>query len=433
MRNAVSLPPVCGPFFWYFFDGSKKYIHEEIVIFVTIMRQRRDDIPRLWNSNYVRIWIANFMIFFSFMLLAPLMPSYLHDTFGADKQTIGIVLSGYTLTALVVRALSGFLVDSFPRRVVLVVSYALFALFFAGYMMAGSLVLFAVVRTLHGAPFGATTVSNSTVAIDVLHPERRAEGIGYYGLSNNIATAISPSIALVLFGAWGDYDVLFGAALLAALIGLVSTASVKTAPREQSRPKQPLSLDRFVLTEGWREGAAVVCYAFSYGVLTTYIAIYGSEELGITSGTGLFFMLLAGGLVLSRLVGGQGLRDGKITRNAARGVVVALVGYLLLAAVHTHWSYYAAALVIGLGNGHMFPAFQTMFVNLAPNSRRGTANSTMLVSWDIGMGLGILVGGIVAEHADFHATFWTAWGVNLLGVAVFYLFVRRHFLEKRLR
>lgn len=388
---------------------------------------------RLWNSNYLKVWCANFMIFFSFMLLTPLLPSYLSDTFGADKQTIGIVLSGYTLTALLIRALSGYIVDSFPRRTVLILSYALFALFFAGYIVAGSLVLFAIVRTLHGAPFGATTVSNSTVAIDVLHPSRRAEGIGYYGLSNNIATAISPTVALLLFGAYKSYDLLFWVAFITALIGLASTSSVKLREREIVKNNQPLSLDRFILLKGWRQGAAMICYAFSYGVLATYIAIYGQEELGITGGTGLFFMLLAIGLILSRLVGGRKLRQGKVTQNASIGIAVSLVGYFIFAAVHNYWGYYGAALIIGLGNGHMFPAFQTMFINLAPNSQRGTANSTLLVSWDIGIGLGILVGGIVSEHIGYHAAFWTAWGVNLLGVSIFYLFARRHFQQNKLR
>lgn len=388
---------------------------------------------RLWNSNYLKVWCANFMIFFSFMLLTPLLPSYLSDTFGADKQTIGIVLSGYTLTALLIRALSGYIVDSFPRRTVLILSYALFALFFAGYIVAGSLILFAIVRTLHGAPFGATTVSNSTVAIDVLHPSRRAEGIGYYGLSNNIATAISPTVALLLFGAYKSYDLLFWVAFITALIGLTSTLSVKLREREIVKNNQPLSLDRFILLKGWRQGAAMICYAFSYGVLATYIAIYGQEELGITGGTGLFFMLLAIGLILSRLVGGRKLRQGKVTQNASIGIAVSLVGYFVFAAIHNYWGYYGAALIIGLGNGHMFPAFQTMFINLAPNSQRGTANSTLLVSWDIGIGLGILVGGIVSEHIGYHAAFWTAWGVNLLGVSIFYLFARRHFQQNKLR
>lgn len=388
---------------------------------------------KLWNSNYLKVWGANFMIFFSFMLLTPLLPSYLSDTFGADKQTIGIVLSGYTITALLIRTLSGYIVDSFPRRTVMLISYFLFALLFAGYLAAGSLLLFAIVRTLHGAPFGATTVSNSTVAIDVLHPSRRAEGIGYYGLSNNIATAISPTVALLLFEAYNNYDLLFWVAFLTALIGLASTASVKLRDREIIKDKQPLSLDRFILLKGWRQGAAMICYAFSYGVLATYIAIYGKEELGITGGTGLFFMLLAIGLILSRLVGGRTLRQGKVTQNASIGTVISLVGYLIFAALHNAWGYYGAALIIGLGNGHMFPAFQTMFINLAPNSKRGTANSTLLVSWDIGIGLGILVGGIVAEHVGYHAAFWTAWGVNLVGVSIFYLFARKHFLKNKLR
>ena len=397
--------------------------------------KQHDNIPqeRLWNANYLRTWVANFMIFFSFMLLTPLMPSYLSEVFGADKQTIGIVLSGYTLTALMIRSLSGFLVDSFPRRIVLMISYFLFALCFGGYLMAGSLLLFAIVRTLHGAPFGATTVANSTVAIDVLPSSRRAEGIGYYGLSNNIATAISPTVALLLFDRFQSYDMLFWVALLTSLLGLWSTSQVKMRERDIQRDHRPLSLDRFILIKGWREGIAMICYAFSYGVLATYIAIYGKEELGITGGTGLFFMLLAIGLILSRLVGSRTLRQGKVTQNATVGTAISLFGYLLFAAVHNPWGYYGAALIIGLGNGHMFPAFQTMFINLAENSQRGTANSTLLVSWDIGIGLGTLVGGIVAEHVGYSAAFWTAWGVNVAGVAIYNLFVRRHFLANKLR
>ncbi len=388
---------------------------------------------KLWNSNYMKVWIANFMIFFSFMLLTPLFPTYLHDTFNADKQTIGIVLSGYTITALIIRMFSGYLVDSFPRRTVLIISYFLFTAFFLGYLAAGSLLLFAIVRTLHGAPFGATTVSNSTVAIDVLPPSRRAEGIGYYGLSNNIATAISPTFALILFAAYGNYDVLFWVAFITAAIGLISTASVKLPQREKVKEKQAMSLDRFILLKGWRQGITMICYAFSYGVLVTYIAIYGKDELGITGGTGLFFMLLAVGLIVSRLIGSRTLRKGLVAYNATLGTLIALIGYFIFASVHNEWGYYGAAFIIGLGNGHMFPAIQTMFINLAPNAQRGTANSTFLVSWDIGMGLGTLVGGIVAEHLGYHAAFWTACSVNAMGVLIMQIWAKRHYLANKLR
>mgnify|MGYP003305800647 CR=1 FL=1 len=387
----------------------------------------------LWNSNYTKAWVSNFMIFFSFMLLTPLLPLYMSEEFGADKDLIGMVLSGYTLTALLVRPFSGYFVDSFPRKMVLLVSYFFFMALFAGYMVAGTVLLFAIVRTLHGFPFGATTVANSTVAIDVLHPTRRAEGIGYYGLSNNIATAIGPTIAILIYQAWESYDLLFALSLLFALCGLIISATLKLPKKEIVKNKQKLSLDRFLLLKGWSLGIAMCCFSFSYGVLATYLAIYGKEELGITGGTGLFFMLQAIGLILSRLVGSRTLRQGKVTQNATVGTAISMFGYLLFAAVHNLWGYYGAALIIGLGNGHMFPAFQTMFINLAENSQRGTANSTLLVSWDIGVGLGILVGGIVSEHMGYSAAFWTAWGVNVAGVVIYNLFVRRHFLANKLR
>lgn len=388
---------------------------------------------KLWNSNYLKVWSANFMIFFSFMLLTPLLPLYLADTFHADKEMIGIVLSGYTLTALLIRPFSGYLVDTFPRRTVLLVSYFLFAVLFAGYLAAGSLLLFAVVRTLHGAPFGASTVSNSTVAIDVLHPKRRAEGIGYYGLSNNIATAIGPTIALVIYGACKSYNVLFWIALVVAFVGLWINSTLELKPRPKVHNKPPMSLDRFVLKKGWSPGLCMIGFAVSYGILSTYLAIYGKEELGITEGSGLFFMLLSIGLILSRLAGGHTLSRGLIHQNAAIGVSIALVGYALFAWVHSAWGFYGAALIIGLGNGHLFPAFQTMFLNLASNDQRGTANSTFLVSWDIGIGIGIILGGSIAEHHGYHAAFWTAAAANAVAVATYFLHTHGYFVRNRLR
>ena len=352
------------------------------------------------------------MLNFSFMVLTPLLPLYLSEEFGANKDQIGMVLSGYALTALLIRPFSGFIVDSFPRKAVLLLCYFIFAMLFGGYLIAGSLAAFFVVRTLHGAPMGATTVANSTVAIDVLPSDRRAEGIGYYGLSNNMATAISPTIGLFVYHWWGNYKAIFLVAMFTAVLGFLINSTLSLRPRNpqpgQKAERRPLSLDRFLLLEGWREFICMTCYAFSYGVISTYLAIYGKEKLGITAGTGLFFALLSTGLILSRLVGARSLREGRVVENAGH-------------------------LIIGLGNGHMFPAFQTMFINLAPNSQRGTANSTLLTAWDLGVGLGIIVGGVVAEWLSYSAAFWSGWIVNALGTLLFFLITKQHFLRKRLR
>ena len=149
------------------------------------------------------------MLFFSFYLLTPLLPIYLDAQFHADKDMIGLVLSGYVVAALIVRPFSGFIVDSFDRKKVLMLCFFAFFICFTGYIGAGTLLMFALVRTIHGLPFGATTVANSTVAIDTLPSSRRNEGIGFYGLSNNLAMAIAPSAGIWIYGMTGNFDLLF--------------------------------------------------------------------------------------------------------------------------------------------------------------------------------------------------------------------------------
>ena len=164
---------------------------------------------KLWNRNYCRAMLGNFMLFFSFYLLTPLLPIYLDAQFHADKDMIGLVLSGYVVAALIVRPFSGFIVDSFDRKKVLMLCFFAFFICFTGYIGAGTLLMFALVRTIHGLPFGATTVANSTVAIDTLPSSRRNEGIGFYGLSNNLAMAIAPSAGIWIYGMTDNFDLLF--------------------------------------------------------------------------------------------------------------------------------------------------------------------------------------------------------------------------------
>ena len=408
---------------------------------------------RLWNRNYCMVMVANFSLFFAFYVLTPLLPLYLSERFGATKDVIGLVLSGYTVTALVMRPFSGFLVDTFPRKTVLMVSFVAFSVFFAGYLAASTLLLFTIVRTLHGGPFGALTVANSTVAIDVLPSTRRTEGIGYYGLSNNLAMAIAPTIGIFIYRYTHSFDLLFWIALVVACAGMAVDGSLPPSPsnrrgRNEAQKASPsggrlVGADRFFLVRGWLLGLNMVAFGFCFGVLSNYLAIYGKEQLGITGGTGTYFMLCAVGLILSRLQGGKALRQGRVTHNAAGGMLISLVGYILFilgpmmdsSLLTSHLSlltYYASALLIGLGNGHLWPAFQNMTISVAPNNKRGTANSTILVSWDVGMGLGILVGGVIAEHVGYDAAFWTVAAVNALGVLTFFAATRRFFLERNL-
>ena len=382
---------------------------------------------KLWNANYIKVMTTNFLLYFAFYLLTPLLPLYLSETFGATKDTIGIVLSGYTVAALIVRPFCGYVVDSFSRKKVLMLCLSGFAVFFAGYIAAGTILMFAICRTLHGGPFGAVTVANSTCAIDVLPSSRRNEGIGLYGLSNNFAMAIAPSIGIYLHNMVDSYMILFWIAFVVAISAVLIAWTIRLPEKDIIRNKEKLSLDRFFLTRAWLLAINIAMFGFCWGVLSNYLAIYSKEVLSITGGTGTYFALLSMGLFSSRLQGRKALSQGKLTQNAAEGMLISLVGFTLFVAIPHPVAYYLSAILIGLGNGHLYPAFLNMFVHVARHDQRGTANSSILTGWDLGFGIGCLLGGIVAEHFGYTATFWMVAAENAVSVILFFLASRQFF------
>lgn len=385
---------------------------------------------KLWNANYIKVMTTNFLLYFAFYLLTPLLPLYLSETFGATKDTIGIVLSGYTVAALIVRPFCGYVVDSFSRKKVLMLCLSGFAVFFAGYIAAGTILMFAICRTLHGGPFGAVTVANSTCAIDVLPSSRRNEGIGLYGLSNNFAMAIAPSIGIYLHNMVDSYMILFWIAFVVAISAVLIAWTIRLPEKDIIRNKEKLSLNRFFLTRAWLLAINIAMFGFCWGVLSNYLAIYSKEVLSITGGTGTYFALLSMGLFSSRLQGRKALSQGKLTQNAAEGMLISLVGFTLFVAIPHPVAYYLSAILIGLGNGHLYPAFLNMFVHVARHDQRGTANSSILTGWDLGFGIGCLLGGIVAEHFGYTATFWMVAAENAVSVILFFL-ASRQFFERR--
>ena len=385
---------------------------------------------KLWNANYIKVMTTNFLLYFAFYLLTPLLPLYLSETFGATKDTIGIVLSGYTVAALIVRPFCGYVVVSFSLKKVLMLCLSGFAVFFAGYIAAGTILMFAICRTLHGGPFGAVTVANSTCAIDVLPSSRRNEGIGLYGLSNNFAMAIAPSIGIYLHNMVDSYMILFWIAFVVAISAVLIAWTIRLPEKDIIRNKEKLSLDRFFLTRAWLLAINIAMFGFCWGVLSNYLAIYSKEVLSITGGTGTYFALLSMGLFSSRLQGRKALSQGKLTQNAAEGMLISLVGFTLFVAIPHPVAYYLSAILIGLGNGHLYPAFLNMFVHVARHDQRGTANSSILTGWDLGFGIGCLLGGIVAEHFGYTATFWMVAAENAVSVILFFL-ASRQFFERR--
>lgn len=395
---------------------------------------------RLITPSYCCILAANFLLYFGFWLLIPVLPFYLSEEFHVGHTTIGIVLSCYTIAALCVRPFSGYLLDTFARKPLYLVAYTVFTAVFAGYMIAGLLSFFILLRIIHGLAFGMVTVGGNTIVIDIMPSSRRGEGLGYYGLTNNTAMSVGPMFGLFLHNAGVSYPVIFAYALGAGILGLIAALLVKTPYKAPVR-REPISLDRFILLKGLPAGFSLLLLSIPYGMTTNYVAMY-ARQIGITAETGFFFTLMAVGMAVSRLFSGRMVDKGHITETIRYGLYLVCICYFCLSAcgwlttwnmTFTTYLFFLIALLLGIGFGTMFPAYNTLFVNLAPNNQRGTATSTYLTSWDVGLGIGMLTGGYISEISTFRAAY--LFGAMLTVVSLFYFRYKAspHFQANRLR
>ncbi|MDL2231121.1 MFS transporter [Porphyromonadaceae bacterium OttesenSCG-928-L07] len=393
---------------------------------------------RLVTANYCYILAANFLLYFGFYLLMPVLPFYLTEVFQTDKTVAGLVLACYTLAALTIRPFSGYLLDSFARKPLYLFAFFIFTGVFAGYLLAGTLTLFTILRILHGFSFGTVTVSGNTIVIDIMPASRRGEGLGYYGLSNNIAMAVGPMTGLFLHDYY-TFDTIFLYALASCTVGLIMATLVKT-PVKPPVKREPISLDRFILLKGIPVGFVLLLLSIPYGMTTTYVAMY-AHNIGITGGTGLFFTLMALGMATSRLFSGKQVDRGWITQVITFGMCLVCVCFFTLSACHQimEWDaqlgtyiFFGIALFLGIGFGTMFPAFNTMFVNLAPNNQRGTATSTYLTSWDVGIGLGLVLGGYIANVSNFQSAYFIGACLTVVSMVWFVFKITPYYHKNKL-
>jgi MFS family permease len=180
--------------------------------------------------------------------------------------------------------------------------------------------------------------------------------------------------------------------------------------------------------------------AIPYGMTSSYIAMYASEA-GLVNGVGLFFTVQAVGLIISRLISGKKVDKGCITDTISKGILIALAGVAGVALLSSvvamdmmsgYMLYFLSAFLIGYGFGTIFPAFNTLFINMAPHSRRATANATYLTGWDVGIGAGMRSGGYIA---DYGYRYCYMFGAILVVIALlfFVAIVTPHFPSHRLR
>jgi MFS family permease len=180
------------------------------------------------------------------------------------------------------------------------------------------------------------------------------------------------------------------------------------------------SLDPRLPRSVWILNTGGLLNAFGTGIAYPFVVIYFHNVRGFSLGISGLILAASGaagiltgpviGVVIDRI-------GGRLTLAGA--LVLQAIGWGSLALVHEAWQGVLAAIVAGVGNAGFWPSQSTLLAGLTPQTRRHGAFALQRVTRNLGIGLGGLVGGLIATTTD--ATSFTV--LFVVDAVTFLLFV----------
>ncbi|MBF0753025.1 MULTISPECIES: MFS transporter [Jeotgalicoccus] len=380
---------------------------------------------RIWTKDFIIIVIANFFIFTSFQMTLPTLPLYVQEI-GSNETWVGIIVGIFTFSALLIRPFGGKLLDTTGRAPVFLIGLAILVLSLYSLAISTTILILVIVRIVQGVGWGLSNTASGTIASDLVPKDRRGEGLGFFGLSGNLALAIGPALGLFLVDhiEFSTLFIICGSLTLIALVLALNVRYVKPEPLTDSEIQEDAdTAERFNFIEKRALPASALLFfiTFTFGGIATFLPAYTFQQGFQSHYIQIYFVLYALALVTTRFFAGRIYDRRGLPIVFIPGIILIISGLTLLAILNSPVYLFAGAILYGLGFGTVQPALQASAINSTPIRKRGMANATYFSAFDLGVGLGAITFGLVAQYADYSSIYWISAGSGVLSLLLFFI------------
>jgi MFS family permease len=373
---------------------------------------------RIWTRDFIFILFANFFIFLGFQMTLPTIPLFV-EKLGGNDQLIGFVVGIFTFSALLLRPFAGHALESRGRGFVYIFGLTIFVLSVGSYAFAMSILFLFVMRVVQGVGWGYSTTASGTIATDLIPPIRRGEGMGFFGLSGNIAMAFGPALGLILTSKL-SFPVFFFICAGCGLIALILASQIKYKKAEKKPSKSEHRRFDFYEKTALQPSFLLFFITTTFGGIASFLPLYTAEKH--IAGIQWYFLLYAIGVLITRMFAGKIYDKRGHQAVVIPGEIMILAAMILLAWLPNSTILFLAAILYGLGFGSVQPALQAWAVDQAPMNRKGMANATFFSFFDLGIGVGAMVFGQIAQLLGYRFIYIIA-SLSVLVSMILYFFL----------
>lgn len=358
---------------------------------------------RIWSRSFAIIMAVNFMLFLSFNMLNPTLPLYFQQL-GISETMTGVCVSIFTVGSIIVRPIAGGVLDRFGRRAVFFISlFFLIGMVYA-YSLCTTVIAIVLLRLIHGFNWGFASTSTSTMATDIIPRHRVGTGMGIFGLSMSVALAFAPALAVAIMN---QYD--FGRMIhvssafvaVALCLGLCYPFHVRT--KGSIRKNVVLNKQAFFERSAVLPSIIMGCLTLTMAAISTYVPLY-ALSMGMAN-VGIFFTIYAIGVIIVRPIVGMVVDRFGIIAATLPSFASMFIAMLVLAFAQNLGMLLISGFLYGGGYGGAQTTMQSLAVMNAPKERFGAANGTFFIGFDLGIGFGALVAGVLSDHFGYSAMY----------------------------
>ena len=360
---------------------------------------------KLWNPQYIALMIANIFASFGFYMVNTMLVAYLTgEAVGITSAAAGVIAGMFSITALISRPFCGIMADRFNKTWLLRVATLFMAAGAFGYGLSKAVPLIVLARILHGVGFAINTTTLISLVTQYVPQRKLGEGLGYFGLTNVIASATAPGFGVSAADWLGTGSVFWIAGLMC--IGEILLLFIVQYPDTGgtvSDKKAAISIKDIIAVEVLGYTCISSMFSFSNGIVTSYLVLYG-KELGIEN-ISLYFTVNALAMFLIRPVAGKLMDKKGMYIVAFPGMAAAIASMFLLASAGKFTGSVYTVIIVSsvlkaLGQGAAQPSLQAASIKKAGKERSGSATSTYYLGGDIGQGVAPMIAGVVVGNAS---------------------------------
>lgn len=379
---------------------------------------------KIWNKKFILLFITNLLMMATFYASVPILPIYCQQI-GITGSKIGIVLTAMSVTTVLFRPFAGYILDNFNRYHVYLLFLALFCLPFLGFVALPIYGALVAIRLYMGAVYSVCGSATTTLAGDVLPQNKVGQGVNRFALTISLGMAAGPFIGIQVqnhMSSQASFIVLFALTVVALLC--VSFCRIKYPKVERKK---------FVLADAFYKPALpfmlnMIFIMIPFGAVIAYSSIFAQEK-GLSAVIPYFYICLVAGMLISKFSTQKLIDAGKHKILVVISLIVLLLTmgsyYIMASAVHL----LLAGFLLGLGYGILQPLFQSFVTGTTPAPKRGAANATYLLSYDIGIGIGSFVMGMFQESIGLPLGFAVTAVAYIIGGIIYALYVDRYYAK----